>query len=79
MTEASQNLPAGITYKNTPYQVCEGADALILMTEWNQYRALDFDKIKSLMKELLFIDLRNVYEPEALREIGFRYVGVGRT
>jgi len=49
------------------------------MTEWNQYRALDFDRIKSLMKESLFIDLRNVYEPEALKEIGFRYVGVGRS
>jgi UDPglucose 6-dehydrogenase len=59
--------------------VCEGADALILMTEWNQYRALDFDRIKSLMKELLFIDLRNVYEPEALKELGFRYIGVGRS
>ena len=79
MTEASQHLPAGITYMNTPYQVCEGADALILMTEWNQYRALDFDKIKSLMNELLLIDLRNVYEPEAMKKLGFRYVGIGRS
>ena len=79
MAEASQNLPAGITYKETPYEVCEGADALILLTEWNQYRALNFDRIKSLMKELLFIDLRNVYEPKALEELGFRYVGVGRS
>ena len=79
MDEASQYLPAGITYKDTPYQVCEGADALILMTEWNQYRALDFNRIKSLMKESLLIDLRNIYEPEALTEIGFRYVGVGRS
>jgi len=79
MTEASQNLPAGITFKDSPYEVCEKADALILMTEWNQYRALDFDRVKSLMKELLFIDLRNAYEPEALKEIGFRYVGVGRS
>jgi UDPglucose 6-dehydrogenase len=79
MAEASKNLPAGITYKDTPYEVCEGADALILMTEWNQYRALNFDRIKSLMKELLFIDLRNVYGPKALEEVGFRYVGVGRS
>ncbi|MGI9571335.1 MAG: UDP binding domain-containing protein, partial [Desulfobulbia bacterium] len=79
MAEASQNLPAGITYKETPYEVCEGADALILLTEWNQYRALNFDRIKSLMKKLLFIDLRNVYEPETLKEAGFRYVGVGRS
>ena len=79
MTEATQYLPKGIIYKDSPYQVCEGADALILMTEWNQYRALDFDRIKSLMKKSLFIDLRNVYEPGALKEIGFRYVGVGRS
>jgi UDPglucose 6-dehydrogenase len=79
MAEASKNLPAGITYKETPYEVCKGADALILLTEWNQYRALNFDRIKSLMKELLFIDLRNVYEPETLKEVGFRYVGVGRS
>ena len=79
MPEASKYLPSGITYKESPYQVCEGADALVLMTEWNQYRALDFDRIKSLMKESLFVDLRNVYEPEALKELGFRYVGVGRS
>jgi UDPglucose 6-dehydrogenase len=79
VAEASQYLPAEINYKDTPYEVCEGADALILMTEWNQYRALDFDRIKSLMKESLFIDLRNVYEPETLKELGFTYVGIGRS
>ncbi len=78
-TEASKYLPAEIDYKDNPYDVCAGADALILMTEWNQYRALDFERIKSLMKELLFIDLRNVYEPETLQQLGFTYVGVGRS
>lgn len=79
MKEAAHYLPAGIIYKENPYQVCEGADALILMTEWNQYRALDFDRIKSLMKKPLFIDLRNVYEPEGMKELGFAYAGVGRS
>jgi len=78
-TEASQYLPAEINFKDDPYKVCEGADALILMTEWNQYRALDFDRIKTLMKEPLFIDLRNVYEPKTLQDLGFTYVGVGRS
>jgi UDPglucose 6-dehydrogenase len=78
INEAALSLPEGITYKNSPYEVCEGADALVLMTEWNQYRALDFRKIKSLMTGNLFIDLRNVYEPETLKEHGFNYVGVGR-
>ena len=48
------------------------------MTEWNQYRALDMEKIKGLLKTPVFIDLRNVYEPEKMRSIGFRYTGVGR-
>jgi UDPglucose 6-dehydrogenase len=79
MIEAAKYLPAGIVYKKNPYQVCEGADALILMTEWNQYRALDFERIKSLMKTPLFIDLRNVYDPEGMKELGFTYTGVGRS
>jgi UDPglucose 6-dehydrogenase len=79
MKEAARYLPAGIIYKDNPYQACEGADALILMTEWNQYRALDFNRIKSLMKTSTFIDLRNVYEPEGMKEIGFTYTGVGRS
>jgi UDPglucose 6-dehydrogenase len=79
MKEAAHFLPAGIIYKDNPYQACEGADALILMTEWNQYRALDFVRIKSLMKTSLFIDLRNVYEPEGMKELGFTYTGVGRS
>lgn len=79
MAEASQYLPAGIEYKENPYQVSEGAHVLVLMTEWNQYRALDFDKIKALMKTAAFVDLRNVYEPDGMRELGFRYFGVGRS
>jgi len=79
MKEAAHYLPAGITYKENPYQASEDADALILMTEWNQYRALDFERIKSLMKSPLFIDLRNVYDPETLKELGFTYKGVGRS
>jgi UDPglucose 6-dehydrogenase len=64
---------------DSPYQVCEGADALVLMTEWNQYRALDIPRIKSLMSTPLFIDLRNVYDPANLKELGFTYMGVGRS
>ena len=77
--EAARFLPDGITYRDSPYDVCSNADALVLMTEWNQYRALDLKRIKSLMKTALFIDLRNVYEPEAMRELGFQYIGVGRS
>jgi len=79
MKEAAHYLPAGIEYKENPYQVSENADVLVLMTEWNQYRALDLGRIKSLMHTPVFVDLRNVYEPEGMKELGFKYSGVGRS
>ena len=78
MEEAKKYLPDGIEYVKNGYQACDGADAVILMTEWNQYRALDLGKIKKIMKEPVFIDLRNVYDPATMKELGFRYTGVGR-
>ena len=48
------------------------------MTEWNQYRTLDLEKLRRLMRQPIFIDLRNVYDPETLRRLGFAYTGVGR-
>jgi UDPglucose 6-dehydrogenase len=56
----------------------EGADVLVFMTEWNQFRALDMQKIKGLMRAPRIADLRNIYEPQRMRELGFDYVGVGR-
>jgi UDPglucose 6-dehydrogenase len=79
MDEARHYLPAGIEYKETPYQVCEGADIIVLMTEWNQYRALDLERIRSLMKKAIFVDLRNVYDPASMKALGFTYSGVGRS
>lgn len=79
MKEATRYLPPAVEYLGDPYEACEGADAVVLMTEWNQYRALDLPRIKSLMKSPLFIDLRNVYEPTQMKERGFKYVGVGRS
>jgi UDPglucose 6-dehydrogenase len=79
MEEAKKYLPEGIHYTANAYEACTDADAVILMTEWNQYRALDFDKLASVMKNKIFIDLRNVYEPEKVRSSGFSYTGVGRS
>jgi UDPglucose 6-dehydrogenase len=76
--EAKKILPDGVEYCDDIYQTVKGADAIVLMTEWNQYRGLDLNKIKSLMKGNKFIDLRNVYEPKAMRELGFDYACVGR-
>ena len=77
--EARALLPQNITYSDNAYEACKNADAVILMTEWNQYRALDLSRLGESMKQKIFIDLRNVYNPELLKEHGFRYVGVGRS
>jgi UDPglucose 6-dehydrogenase len=65
-------------YAEDAYGACLGADAVVLMTEWNQYRALDLGRIKESMKTPVFIDLRNVYEPQQMREAGFAYHCIGR-
>lgn len=77
MDEAKHVLP-DITYAKDEYDAIEGADALVIVTEWNQFRALDLAKVKSLLKAPKIADLRNVYEPKEMRELGFEYVGVGR-
>lgn len=68
----------GIELKDNPYDVAEGADVLILMTEWNEFKNLDMDRIKSLLKTPIIVDGRNMYNPETMREAGFIYRGVGR-
>ncbi len=77
MKEASKIFP-DFTYVKNAYEACNNADAVVLFTEWNQYRALDLQDIKARMKTPIFIDLRNVYSPEQMRQAGFTYVGVGR-
>jgi UDPglucose 6-dehydrogenase len=67
-----------IEYAYTPYEACEGCDALIIITEWDEFRTLDFEVVKKMLKQAIIIDGRNVYEPEEMREAGFQYAGVGR-
>lgn len=78
MDEAKKMFPE-FTYVNNAYEACKDADVVVIITEWNQYRALDFKRIKSVMKTPILIDLRNVYEPSKVLDAGFRYVGVGRS
>jgi len=78
MKEAKELLPEGINYCNNPNEALQDADAVVLMTEWNAYRGLDLDEVKSLMKGNIFIDLRNVYEPVQMQKAGFQYHCVGR-
>lgn len=67
-----------ITYCQDAYSVAKDADALVIVTEWNQFRNLDLFKLKSLMKDQYFFDFRNIYEPEKMRNLGFKYYSVGR-
>lgn len=77
MEEAKHVLP-DIEYAENEYDALKDADALIIVTEWNQFRALDMEKVKQLLKSPKIADLRNIYEPKDMRELGFEYVGVGR-
>ncbi len=77
MEEAKAILPE-VEYGSDAYDVATGADALVLATEWNAFRRLDLLRIKELLKEPVFIDLRNVYDPSHMKRLGFRYCGVGR-
>lgn len=77
MENAARLVPGLVSCKNE-YDACENADALVLATEWNQFRMLDLGRVKGLLREPVVVDLRNVYEPATMRRAGFRYEGVGR-
>jgi UDPglucose 6-dehydrogenase len=77
MNNAKDLLPQ-VKYCSDAYSVAEDASALVVVTEWNQFRNLDFERIKSLMKGNLLFDLRNIYEPSKMKNLGFKYYGVGR-
>jgi UDPglucose 6-dehydrogenase len=77
MEEAKHSLP-DIAYATDEYDAIKDADALVIITEWNQFRALDMQKVKGLLKSPKIADLRNIYEPQDMKDLGFDYVGVGR-
>jgi UDPglucose 6-dehydrogenase len=75
--DEAKKLMKRVEYFDDPYSACDGADAVVIMTEWNEYRALDLGMLKERMKGTSFIDLRNVYKPEEVTRRGFSYAGVG--
>ena len=77
MEQAKQHLPTVIYCRNI-YDAAEGADAVVIATEWEQFRALDLGRLKSLMARPVMVDLRNIYRADEVQRAGFRYVGVGR-
>jgi UDPglucose 6-dehydrogenase len=77
MDEARPVLP-DIEYADDAYEAARGCDALVIATEWNQFRSLDWERLKKMLKSPIVIDLRNVYEPNQMKALGFSYTGVGR-
>ena len=76
--EEAAKLLEGVTFSDGPYEAVEGADAVVILTEWNQFRALDLDRVKLLLRQPVMVDLRNIYRPEDMRARGFRYSSIGR-
>jgi len=76
--DEAKHYVSGIEYATDEYDAIKGADVLVIVTEWNQFRALDMEKVRSLLRSPKIADLRNIYEPSDMRAMGFEYVGVGR-
>ncbi len=69
---------SGVALCQNPYEVAEGADALVLATEWNEFKQIDFSRIATAMRSKIIVDGRNLWDPDRMKEMGFRYYGVGR-
>lgn len=74
----AKKLLKDVVWCDDGYETATGADALVIITEWNQFRALDFDRLKTLLRQPVLVDLRNIYKPAEMRQAGFRYYSVGR-
>ena len=74
----AQKLLTGVEFKDDPYAVAAGADVLVIITEWDQFRALDLDRIKLTMNKPVLVDLRNIYKPADMLARGFEYSSIGR-
>ena len=78
VSEGNRVVPRGAVFASGPYDAVKGADALAIVTEWNEFRRLDLARVRRLMRRRAFVDLRNVYDPETVRRHGFEYTSTGR-
>ncbi|MFQ3666650.1 MAG: UDP binding domain-containing protein, partial [Sphingomonadaceae bacterium] len=76
--EQARHVLSDVTYAEDAYAALDGADAMVLVTEWDEFRALDLRRVRTLLKEPVVVDLRNVYRPEEMMRHGFGYTGIGR-
>jgi len=74
----ARQLLRDVDFKDDPYAAADGADVLVIITEWDQFRALDLGRVKEIMKAPVLVDLRNIYKPDDVRSRGFKYASVGR-
>ena len=79
MEHAKAILPSKVLFCENPYQALEGADLLVIATEWNAFRLLDKSLIKKAMRKPLIFDGRNMYDPEEMKSLGFSYYSIGRS
>jgi UDPglucose 6-dehydrogenase len=75
---ARRVLPASVEYCDSPYAAATGADAVALVTEWNEFKFLNLDRLRSVMRRPVVFDGRNLWEPERMRRLGFEYHSIGR-
>jgi UDPglucose 6-dehydrogenase len=78
MDNARRTLPAAVEYCKTSYEAAEGADAAVVVTEWNEFKLLNLERLRQVMRRPLVFDGRNIYEPERMRRLGFEYHSIGR-
>jgi len=78
MDNAKRLLPAGVTFSDSPYEAAKGAHAVVLVTEWNEFKYLNLERLRGLLKRPVIFDGRNLWEPERMRRLGFEYYSVGR-
>jgi UDPglucose 6-dehydrogenase len=76
--DEARNLMPGLVYCEDAYEAAEGSDALVLLTEWNEFRALDLTRVRRLLSRPLVIDLRNIYRPAEMADAGLSYISIGR-
>ena len=78
MDACREVLPKAVVYCKDEFEAADGADCLLILTEWNQFRALELDRMRKLLKQPVIIDLRNLYQPKKMAKAGFHYISVGR-
>jgi len=76
--EEAKKMLSDVEWCEDTYEVLDGADALVIVTEWNEFRSLNLERVKSLLKEPIIVDMRNIYDPRAMAEAGFKYSSIGR-